>query len=1396
MRNLIVLISLLNSIASFGQSIEQEVTFFLDAYKKEDYSTALKYEDHLIEAFKPYKDTTYIDILTLLGKSNELSGKKERAKQLAIENYEIATQFTTPINPRYYRAINALADLYKNEADYNFARKYYQEAWDSFQRHDGAPVSDKIQTRSNLAFTYLMTGDFALSASTYEANLQTIASNFGEQNETYVSDLYLLADAQDKMGEQLNAFTSYEKTKQIYNKLYGKFNSQAAFCSINQALALVGMNTKQSRLQSLKYFNEFEQYHKSIVDTISETYLTYQVSYGLCLNTLSYDFPRVEKNDSAQHFSEKSKYVFKNIVNTYRQLKIDNAENLRISLTNLGSIADVQKNYADAVKYYQQVIDIFNKNKTTENSSDIIYYQSRLGNSLIKSGEKSKGEKILNNVKSSLSQIMENDPMGAFGVLSNLGTLCDENNDIQGQIEIENISLSHGRKVFKGEVNEQVLLSHRILANHYYVLKNADSICYHYEKARNISKQLYGENNTDYIETLTAEISYFSVLQLDENQSKHLENLFEDFEKLIKEKDIDQTVINDVLLSKQHFYSESNDPMRALHLQQSESKYVNNEDTLTNILLRTAEIDNLTSIGRYYEARQMGYDLILKNPHLPKSLLMRVLRTVSDIPSFIEYKSIEAAYLKKWCVELHNDEKLWKEDPRVFYNYIYQNMLYCKIITRLGYFNEAINESKKCLDLLSRFPGDHTMLLDEINYNLCNLSLLSNKPNDAISYINKSKSNVHNEIRAKCQIALGNYAKADELLISYFDTLFKNFQNEINKLSENDFRSRKNIITPQLLELLNYSAFRAEKNPKLLDYAINKWFYFNDLGLRKGRLYKDLSEEAGLKAGYENGIKTISEVIQLPIEIRQKENLNIDDLMLEQRKIEMLIGEKTNLFYFDNSIDFLRKQLNPGENYVFVIPFSYLDLNIATSADIAKKDGNYAFFVGNITKNNPKIEFTILNNAFELREEAYQRYISYLSKPMIKPTEDVESYSYFIKPIEKFFQYDKTYFCGADVYLDINIESIYHPIEKKSILETYNISFVDALTNKLQNNASIRLDEVVLFGDVSYGDGSIKANKINEYNSSNSIIGINTLASSNKNSLIIYKLEPNFPAERAGLVLGDEIIEINGEKIDIRVNSEAFYLSKIRGKEGTEVNLKIKRNVTNEIFDVTLKRSISFVASPVLNWDYLKGTKIEIQEISKVIQANSKKITIYSEENASEDNLKKIENPSVLHIATHSFYIDGEKNSNSIVAGVLPQEYKYSVFLLNGLVMSGGNDFYYPEMQLNKENGFVNGLEISLLNLENTELVVISGCESGQGVHGIGEGVSGLKEALFRAGAQQLILAKYPISDRATQDFFIEFYSRLSSGSSIEEILRETKIEINKKYKHPYYWSAFQLYKR
>jgi CHAT domain-containing protein len=116
-------------------------------------------------------------------------------------------------------------------------------------------------------------------------------------------------------------------------------------------------------------------------------------------------------------------------------------------------------------------------------------------------------------------------------------------------------------------------------------------------------------------------------------------------------------------------------------------------------------------------------------------------------------------------------------------------------------------------------------------------------------------------------------------------------------------------------------------------------------------------------------------------------------------------------------------------------------------------------------------------------------------------------------------------------------------------------------------------------------------------------------------------------------------------------------------------------------------------------------------------------------------------------------------------------------------------------MTLNKENGFVNGLEISLLNLKETELVIISGCESGKATYGIGESKFGFKEALFRAGVKNVILSDYNIDDKATAEFYSTFYTILTDKKmSIEETLKETKKEMQKKYKHPYYWAAFQLY--
>ena len=1398
MKNLSIILIFLCSFISYGQTIEEDIKLFFDSYYNQDYSKAIQYENNLLNFFKPFKDSNYIDILFYTGKVNEFLGNKSKSMDLAIENYALTKQVISPKNFRFNRSINTLADIYKMNADYKNAKKYYEESWDSFQKYGGLSVPDQVKTRSNLAFTYLMTSEFMLAMRYYNENLEFIDKNYGQINYNYASDLELLADAKKNIGQVDLAFNDYEAAKKIYFRLNGKDNSNSAFCSVNQAAMLSNIENKETRIKSLKYFKEFDNYYKGMSDTLNDTYLVYRVSQGMCLNSLAYDYKWEGNIDSSDLYLKLCKDAFENIIKSYSHINQKKSRNYLTAIGVLASIFDEQQNYPEAIKQYQFIIDKSSQNDSLITSAEILYFKSRLGRAYIENGNVKKGEIILENISKSLDLILKESPMSAFGVLSNLSKICSDNNDIQGEINLEKLILNHGKNVYNGELNNQVLLSHKMLSNLYYRIKNADSIYYHLEKAKEISIKLNGFDSEDYIEILSREIMYLSTngISLSEKLSNRTIELFDEFDSLCQRKKVEKDIINLVVFSKQSYYSSKGEIYKALSLQQSESHYYySTNDTITTILLRIIEVENLSAIGKYYDAYKIGHELFLQYPKMPKDHLMKLVRTIAILPFLMDNNKIQETYsLLKWSLELHESKETREKDTTLLRFYINQYLLYCKVLPKVGKLDDAITESIKCLNLITKNFGDSQQETYESYYNLGLLYMLKDQPNEAIKYLVKANTEDQNMILGECNIALGNYRQADEQLILYNEQRFKIFLEEINRLSERDFPYRKINMVTHILGLLNYAVFRAQENPKLLEYVIEKWFFLNCLGFRKGRLYSDLAKNAGLEKQYHDIINQISNSVQLPPEIRKKENLDLENLVLKQRKIEMEIGEKTKLFDFDYSIESKRKQLSAQENYVFVIPFHYIDLKTATSSIIAKREGEYAYFIGSIDDSKEKINFQIIKNAFELRNEAFQYYQSFLKDFKKGSSEDVESYINFIKPIEHFFHYKKTYFCGADVYSDINIESIYHPVNKKSILETYNISIVDPLTTNLHNDYQINFNEVILFGGIDYGDGKNLAQKTNDLNKLNSIIGIQTLKSS-ENKLLVFNVEPNFPAEKAGIKVGDVIVEVNGEKVDLTSNEENYYLSRIRGPEGTNVTLKLQRNTPNGNIEVNVKREIPSIAIPRETFQYLPGTLIEIKGIAKILKEKSKNINTFSGKDASELNLKKINNPSILHIATHAFFVNPEFPKNTFT-GINDDDFIISPSLRNGIVMTGVNDFNYNEMQLGKENGFVNGLELSELLIQNTNLVVISGCESGTGTGGIGEDMSGIKEALFRAGARNLILAKFSINDKVTQEFFIEFYTRLKNNSNLEEVLRETKLELSKKYNHPYFWSAFQLFSR
>ena len=154
-------------------------------------------------------------------------------------------------------------------------------------------------------------------------------------------------------------------------------------------------------------------------------------------------------------------------------------------------------------------------------------------------------------------------------------------------------------------------------------------------------------------------------------------------------------------------------------------------------------------------------------------------------------------------------------------------------------------------------------------------------------------------------------------------------------------------------------------------------------------------------------------------------------------------------------------------------------------------------------------------------------------------------------------------------------------------------------------------------------------------------------------------------------------------------------------------------------------------------------------------------------QDAAEHELKQLaQPPQVLHLATHGFYLEDRLDVGRPM-------------VLSGLALANANRGIAGEASETGEDGILYALEAQDLNLEGTQLVTLSACETGQGVIDYAEGIYGLVRAFRIAGARHVLMTLEKVNDEATLHFMRRFYVTWLASGRLEhpyEALRRTKL--------------------
>ena len=628
---------------------------------------------------------------------------------------------------------------------------------------------------------------------------------------------------------------------------------------------------------------------------------------------------------------------------------------------------------------------------------------------------------------------------------------------------------------------------------------------------------------------------------------------------------------------------------------------------------------------------------------------------------------------------------------------------------------------------------------------MINLNYIVKKSRDIILNYFEKQSPISLKVSllyVRSLINQSKYTQAISIFEEMSQTVKFQVSNNLNHLSEKE--------KSDALELLN-SYFRVFNSFVLsihLQYPSLSSKIYNNILASKSLLFQSTkkmrtrvlnSDDKKLKSifrDWQNKREFLAKAYNLSIEIRKKREIDLKQLEEELNSLEKVLSIETsklesntaNLLNNKNIYTWLDVQKNLKKDEAAI--------EILRVQFIDKQPTDSIIYVALIikpdTKNHP--EMLVLSNGNEIEGQFFYYY-----KNAIKyQRNDQVSYQYYWKKIaEKLKGVQKVYFSPDGIYHQINLNTLKNPKTDKFLLEEIDIHIVGNTKYLLQDRPPLK--------------------------------------QRNKNAVLIgrpaYNLEP-----------------------ELHLNLSKKFSSQNRGQ-------------TYESFSIMEELA-------EINFSDLPGTEKEVLQIQKNLDQKGWNTDVYLGKDALEEVIKQSNSPSILHIATHGFFLEDlsskQDTSYSVVESddleidlseillenrgtykQTPQNHTTNPMLRSGIVLAGVSTFAKSKEKYQAEDGILTAFEAMNLNLDDTELLVLSACETGKGSIQNGEGVFGLQRGFQTSGVRSIIMSLWDVSDQATQELMTEFYKIWLQGNDKRSAFKKAQSKLKKKYKHPYFWGAF-----